>query len=179
MSKEIQETVYEIIKLSRQSGLRHIYKAQIKEELLNTPLGKYDREKYNPREKVTKLDRMLSQALSHLTKNERIKKKGKGKYSINTDTQKYRPVICKHLKLKEDGYYCPIKKVYIGDPRAQCELIHGSDYRRLVKTVEPMCPGYTDKKPTKTSIEYAKKAIAKKEKMREDKKRPRYQRGGF
>jgi len=171
MAKNVQETVFEIIKFSKQSGLRHIQKSQIKDELLKTHLGKYEQEKWrpdHPEVKETKLDNMLTQALYQLTRNNKIKKKGKGKYSINTDTNKYKPIICKHLQERERGMFCPIKNVYIGDPRAQCELLHGTNYDTLKKQVTPMCPGYTDKTPTSVSIKYAKKQIALQEKKRED-----------
>jgi len=166
MSKNVQETVFEIIKLSKQAGFRSIPKAQIKVELKNSPLGTTDIQNYSG--KKSRLECQLDQALYQLTKQERIKKRGKGKYSINTDKTRYRPIICRHLEERADGYFCPIKNVYIGDPARQCELLHGTDYTRLVKHVTPMCPGYTDKKPTKISVAYAKKHIALKNKKRDD-----------
>jgi len=167
MAKNVQDTVYEIIKLSKQSGLRHITKTQIKEELMKTSLAKYEEEHYK-NDKETKLDRMLYQALYHLSKNNKIKKKRKAKYTLDTSKGKYRPVICKHLEEREKGMFCPIKGVYIGDPRAQCELLHGTNIITMRKQVTPMCPGYTDKNPTPASVKYAKKAIAREEKRRDN-----------
>jgi len=171
MSKNIQDTVFEIIKFAKQSGLRHIHKSEIKKELLKTPLASFNDEKWRPKHpecKETKLDSMLTQALYQLTKNSKIKKKGKGKYSVDTSPERYKPKICRHLETREDGTYCLIKKVYIGDPRAQCELIHGTNYTHKIKSIEPMCPGYTNKKPTAMSIRNAKEAIKRMNQKRDD-----------
>jgi len=176
--KNVQETVFEIIKLSKRSGLRHISKKQIMAELKETPLGAKDVENYSG--KKSKLETQLDQALYQLAKKQRIKMKGKGKYAINTSGAQYRPVICRHLQKTDKGFYCPIKKVYIGDPTRQCELIHGTDFSRLIKTAEPMCPGYTDRKPTAVSIKASKEAIEAQRKERDERfKVRRYERGGF
>ena len=168
MAKNVQDTVFEIIKFARQSGLPSIRKAQIMDEVRKTPLEKYDHEHFK-NHKCTKLDDMISQAISQLKKNKRIKKRGKG-WTVDKDATPYKPVICKHLTEDERGYYCPVKKVYIGSPREQCELLHGSVFtgKGWVKGATPMCPGYTNRTSTKVSREYAKKAIDKQNKERDD-----------
>jgi len=166
--RNIQDTVFEIIKYTRESGQPSIRKADLMNEMKKTPFEKYDHEKYNERETVTKLDRMVGQALSHLKKSKRIKKRGKG-WTLDKKSKNYKPVICNHLIEKEDGrFYCPIKKVYIGDPTRQCELIHGTNYSKLVKSVDPMCPGYTNRKSTPVSQEFSKKLIDIQNKKRDD-----------
>jgi len=156
---KVQDTVFEIIKLSKEAGNRHIYKQQIKDELLKTPLAKFENEKYKG-DKNTKLDRKLDQALLQLSKNNRIKKGKKSRYSINTSPEKYKPIICRHLEDREEGTYCPVKNCYIADPRAQCELVHCTNYTTFKKSIVSTCPGYTNRNPTETSIKYAKKQIA-------------------
>lgn len=157
MSNNIQDTVFEIIKFAKHIGIGTITKTRIKEQLLISPLGTYEREHWNG-DNSSKLDRMLDQALYQLSKNNKIKKRGRGKYSLDTDI-KYKPVICRHIELRERGPYCPIKRCYIGEPKLQCEVLHGTDYTTKTKIVFPMCPGYTDKKPTENSVEYAKKVL--------------------
>ena len=169
MAKNVQDTVFEIIKFARQSGLPSIRKAQIMDEVRKTPLEKYDHEHFK-NHKCTKLDDMISQALLQLKKSNRIKKRGKG-WTIDKDATPYKPVICKHLTEKNGREnWCPIKECFIGSPREQCELIHGSVFtgKGWVKGATPMCPGYTNRASTKVSREYAKKAIDKQNKARDN-----------
>jgi len=172
VAKNVQDTVFEIIKFARQNGLPSIRKAQIMDEVRKTPLEKYDHEHYK-NHKCTKLDDMISQAILQLKKSNRIKKRGKG-WTVDKNASPYKPVICKHIIENEKGYYCPIKKCYIGSPKDQCELIHGSVFtaQGWIKGAKPMCPGYTNRTSTKTTREYAKKVIelqkAKQEKTYND-----------
>jgi len=159
MAKNVQDTVFEIIKFARQSGLPSLRKAQIMEEVKKTPLEKYDHESYE-NDNVTKLERKIDQALYQLHKNKRIKKRGKG-WTINRKQQNYKPIICSHIEQRGDRYYCPIKKCYIASPKDQCELLHTSVFtgKGWAKGSEPMCPGYTNRASTKISKEFSKKLI--------------------
>lgn len=169
MTKNIQDTVFEIVKFARQSGLPSIRKADIMEEAKKTPLAKDDIPNYSGIK--SKLQCQVDQALVHLKKNKRIKKRGKG-WTIDTKQKSYPPVICRHIQEKEDGrFWCPIKKVFIGDPARQCELLHGTDHTKLIKSVDPMCPGYTNRRSTAVSQEYSKKLIDIQNQKREESKR--------
>jgi len=162
----IQDTIYEIIKFSRQAGLRHISKELIFNELKNTPLGENDIPNYSGVK--SKLQTQVDQALYQLHTSGRIEKKGKGKYTVNIKQKKYYPKICKHIqKKKDDRWYCPIRNCYIGNPKLQCEVLHGTvpEGDTYVKSVIPMCPGYTNMKPTAKSVKHSKALI----KMRDDK----------
>lgn len=163
---KVQDTVYEIIKYAKERKLRYITKKQIMEELKLTPLGEQDIPNYSGNK--SKLQTQLDQALLHLSKNEKIKKMGKGKYKVSI-TKK--PVICRHLIRRKGDNYCPIKNCIIADPTLQCNLIHGTNYTKLKKMVIPICPGYTNKTPTEISIKYAKKAITKMNQKRDLSKR--------
>ena len=167
MTKNIQDTIFEIIKFARQSGLPSIRKAEIMEEVKKTPLAENDIPNYSGVKSKLQCD--VDQALYQLHKSKRIKKRGKG-WTVNKGATPYKPIICNHLIEKEDGYYCPVKKAYIGDPKAQCELLHGSKFtgQGWVKGATPMCPGYTSRKSTKVSREFAERAIELKNQKREE-----------
>jgi len=168
MTKSVQETVYEIIKFSKESGLRHIDKNQITEELKKTSLGENDIPNYSG--KKSKLQTQLDQALYQLNKSGKIKMRGKGKYTIDSKERFYKPIICKHLQEKNGRPWCPVKQHYIGDPRMQCEVLHGTTTKGgiYVKDITPMCPGYTERRSTKVSREWSKKAIERANKIRDD-----------
>ena len=169
----VQEEILNIVKSAKDTELGYILKSDIKAKLLKTPLIKFEKIKY-PEDKNSVLDRMLDQALYQLSKNGKIQKKGRGKYSVDFERIKYKPIICKHLKYDEYGAYCPIKKCYIGEPKLQCELLHGTNYSQKTKEVTPMCIGYTDKKPTAVTIKYANMAIAR-ENAKEARRRRYYE----
>ena len=78
----VQEEILSIIKSAKDTELGYILKSDIKAKLLKTPLIKFERIKY-PEDKNSVLDRMLDQALYQLSKNNKIQKKGRGKYSID------------------------------------------------------------------------------------------------
>jgi hypothetical protein len=158
MAQHVQDTVFEIIKLAREAGIYSLRKSEIMEEIKKTPFQKYQNENY--KSGAPKLDRMVEQALYHLHKNKKIKHRKKG-WAIDMGATPYKPVICKHLTTKNNRDYCPIKKCYIGSPRLQCEVLHGSESTTTgwEKTIIPMCPGYTKNISTKLSRNFAKKQI--------------------
>jgi len=56
-------------------------------------------------------------------------------------------------------FYCPVRKTFIGSPTAQCELLHGTDYKELKKRVDPMKVCYFANKPTQLGLQYASRKI--------------------
>jgi len=167
---KIQDTIHGIIKYSREAGLRYISKQQIIAEAKKTPLGMYAKEYYDG-SKVSKLERKVDQAIRELHKAGKIKQRGQGKWTIDNDTRKYRPVICRHIRKQGDRWYCPVKHCYIGDPRRQCELIHATSYGKFTKIVYPMCPGYIDKKSTVQNRAESLRLIQLKEKKDDEARR--------
>jgi len=73
------------------------------------------------------------------------------------------PDCNKKVEINFYKYHCPVRNVFIGDPKRQCELLHGTDVNKLSKEVFPMRICYFKTKPTKPELEYAQRKIEKEE----------------
>jgi len=70
-------------------------------------------------------------------------------------------------------WHCPVRKMYIGNPVEQCELLHptGLDEEGKKLKAYPMTVCYFSTKPTKTTLEYAKRKIELENKKIEEERR--------
>jgi len=168
-----QDVVYGIIKNSKIMGLGYIATAQIKIEAKDTSLAKYANE-YFENDKLTKLERQVTQAIRELHKKGLIKRKGYGKWTI-VGGKKITQIVCKHIEKRDnDMWWCPIKNIFIGDPKKQCNVLFESDVhsRPIEKYGDgikqfPRCVGFTDRKSNAVRIEMSKKAVAVQEEREE------------
>lgn len=101
----IQKAVFDIIKTSRDMGLPFITKTTIVEETKNTSLAEFATS-HHVNDKKSELDRKVEQALFQLKKKGLIKQRKRGHWTVDRNSDKYKPIVCKAL---QDQYevYCP------------------------------------------------------------------------
>jgi len=71
------------------------------------------------------------------------------------------PECGKKVHIEFFRWHCPVRKMFIGNPVEQCELLHptGLDEEGKKLKAYPMTVCYFDAKPTKTTLEYATRKI--------------------
>ena len=163
--------------LEIQNGSRIISKNSIKESLLTmskgTEISALEKKKV-PGKNISLLDSKLDQAFYQLNLNKKIKSHGYGLWSLvdrnfavnllSRTQGKYKPRICQAL---EKDNYCPMTNTYIGNPIAQCGLLHGSNPGAVTTqhgsgmTIAPMKPCYFALHPKELGKQLAKLKIQK------------------
>jgi len=101
----IQKAILDIIKTSKDMGLPFITKSAIIEESKKTSLAVFAN-KHHTKDKYSELTRKVEQALFQLKKKGLIKQRKRGHWTIDTSSNKYKPVICKALE-EQYEIYCP------------------------------------------------------------------------
>lgn len=165
----IQKTIYALIKANKTP---YITRKQINAEMAKTSFGDCLNEGYKSDEESgeSKFERRIDQALCSLRKGGWIAKYNdkKAKYKVASEVDQakialkdrvYKPKVCQALVKKNGRPYCPVRKMYMGDPKSQCELIYGTDTESLTKKVTPMKSCYFNHKPTNLEIELAQSRV--------------------
>jgi len=165
-----QKLVYEIIKHSKTLGFQYVKTSQILEEARNTTLNRFSGVHYKSEENWDQLKSKIEQTIRILKQKGYIKnfREKKGFWTITSTKEKYKPILCKALTIKNGRKnYCPIKKVFIGNPSEQCELIHTTDWGFGTQTARPMQACYFDHKPTKDEISTMQHIVNKERKQQD------------
>jgi len=111
--------------------------------------------------KGDKLKSQVDQALYCLKNKGLIQNLEKGTWQPIKECERCNlSLVCSALTNKNGrNDYCPVRGVYIGDPKSQCTVLHGFDYETLQKKLYPKRQCYFLSKPSELEIEHMKNFI--------------------
>jgi len=101
----VQKLVLDIIKTSHKNRLPYITKTGIVEEAKKTSLTTFV-DKHHTNDKNSQIVRKVDQALYQLKKKGLIRQRKRGHWTIDKNSGKYHPVVCKALE-SEYEVHCP------------------------------------------------------------------------
>jgi len=119
----IQKVVFDIVKTSREMGLPFITKTTIVEETKNTSLSEFAKSHYI-NDKKSELDRKVEQALFQLKKKGFIKQRKRGHWTVDVNSEKYKPVVCKALQDQYEIYCAKCGKYRYQTAKSPSEIKH-------------------------------------------------------
>ena len=67
--------------------------------------------------------------------------------------------VCGAITTKNGHSYCPIRNMYIGDPKSQCGVLFDFDTDTMMQTMIPERKCYIPYKPTELEVEYMRKCV--------------------
>ena len=107
-----------------------------------------------------KLKSQVDQALYCLKKKGYLSRNDGTWHSEEVYERSHISFVCSALTTKDGrNNYCPVREVFIGDPKAQCGVIFDFDYTELRQKIIPRRECYFVHKPSALEIEHMKKVI--------------------
>ena len=111
------------------------------------------------KEDITKVKPQVDQALYWLKKKDLVMSDGSGTYQPNGECERCSiSFVCSAITTKNGrSGYCPVRNVFICDPKSQCGVLFDFDYSEMKRVVIPKRKCYFAHKPSDLEIEQMKK----------------------